>query len=267
MYLGEMGLGKFSGKSFKKAAKPLARVSHVARAVGSHSTRKAHAKPVGLSGWEDDAGLGKFKLKNVVKSVTKAVTQVAKVAVTPIAVAASSSLNAVGLRNAANAVNKAVSVSAAENKLLNKGAQAAGWGIDAGALVVGGVMAAPAIASASGTIGSTLAAGAKLLPKAIPLVSSFFGKKTASSSDAAPKATDAAAPSYTQQVENSLVSAGKRYLEKAVDQGGSSSADGSAATTAATAAEAGQASTEAASAPKKSSAWLALLPIGALAIL
>ena len=100
----------------------------------------------------EDENLGKFKLKKIVKSVTKAATKVVKVAATPIAVAASSSLNAVGLR------------------------KAAGWAIDAGAVAVGAVVAAPAIGTAASSIGTATGGilskvgGAGLLSKLTGLI-------------------------------------------------------------------------------------------------
>lgn len=107
----------------------------------------------GLGEYEDD-NLGKFKLKKVVKSVAKVATKATKVALTPIAYTASSSLNAVGLRNAAGKVNKAVAISKGELKTLNAASKAAGWAIDAAGVVVGGAVAAPYVASAASSVGS-----------------------------------------------------------------------------------------------------------------
>lgn len=102
----------------------------------------------------EDENLGKLKLKKIVKSVTKAAGQSLKVVATPIAYTASSSLNAVGLRNAAGKVNKAVAVSKGELKTLNAASKAAGWAIDAAGVVVGGAIAAPYIATAASSIGT-----------------------------------------------------------------------------------------------------------------
>jgi len=108
----------------------------------------------------EDENLGKLKLKKIVKSVTKAAGQSLKVVATPIAYTASSSLNAVGLRNAAGKVNKAVAVSKGELKTLNAASKAAGWAIDAAGVVVGGAIAAPYVASAASTVGGVVAHGA-----------------------------------------------------------------------------------------------------------
>jgi hypothetical protein len=124
----------------------------------------------------EDENLGKFKLKKIVKSVTKAATKVVKVAATPIAVAASSSLNAVGLRKAAGQVNKAVATGKGSLAALNKVSKAAGWAIDAGAVAVGAVVAAPAIGTAASSIGTATGGilskvgGAGLLSKLTGLI-------------------------------------------------------------------------------------------------
>lgn len=102
-----------------------------------------------------DGNLGKFKLKNVVKSVTKAATQVAKVAVKPAAIVAASSLQAVGLRNIAGKTGKALGLTAAEQKI----AKAGGTVIDAAAITVGAVYAAPFVGAAATAAGHAAAAG------------------------------------------------------------------------------------------------------------
>src|SRR4029077_3691273 len=60
-----------------------------------------------LSSEDSGPGLGKFKLKNVVKPGTKAAKQTAKIAVKPAALVAASSLQAAGLRKAAGKLGKA----------------------------------------------------------------------------------------------------------------------------------------------------------------
>lgn len=129
-----------------------------------------------------DGGLGKFKFKNVVKSVTKAATQTAKVAVKPAALVAGSTLQAVGLRSAADKLGKNLGLTAAERKIAKVG----GTAIDVGAVVVGGIAVAPyaaAAATAAGhglvAAGSGLFGAAKgLLPKAAGLLSSLIKKQT-----------------------------------------------------------------------------------------
>lgn len=108
----------------------------------------------------NDGNLGKSLLKKVAAAVSKPVQQVAKaaetvakVAVAPIAVAAASSLQSVGLRNAAGKVIDATAVNKNIAKKEKNFAKSAGTAIDVGAVVVAGTVAAPYVASAASAAG------------------------------------------------------------------------------------------------------------------
>jgi len=100
-----------------------------------------------------------FKLKNVVKSVTKAAQQVATVAVKPAAIVASASLNAVGARSAASNLGKFTHLSQTEQKI----GKAAGTGIQIGGGLLVGAAVAPSVLAGAGTLGKGVAAGGGLL--------------------------------------------------------------------------------------------------------
>lgn len=149
---------------------------------------------------EYEVGLGKFKMKKIVKSVTKATKQVAKVAVKPMALVAGSSLQAVGLRKAAGKLGKNLGLSEAERKLTKYG----GTAIQAAALTAGAIVAAPYVGTALATAGkgamiagkfaaTKLMAAKTLLPKGIALAKNLIGKKQAAS-----EGGEEAAPAYAE---------------------------------------------------------------------
>lgn len=158
-----------------------------------------------------DENLGKFKLKNVVKSVTKAATQVAKVAVKPAALVAGSSLQAVGLRSAANKMGKAVGLTEAERKLTKYG----GTAIQAAAITAGAIAAAPYAGAALTAAGKGVMIGGKfvatkalaakgLVSKALPLVKNLLGGNKSATGEQIVEAANAPDTSAADAVQNAI---------------------------------------------------------------
>ena len=300
------GLGRFKFKP-KKIVKTLSKAvmkpttlvtSSTLRVVGMRKQAKAvnrlgssragtavaFAAP-GVADFDPD-GLGKFSLKKTVKSITKAAVKVTKVVSTPIAYSVSAGLDAVGLRNMAGKVNKAVAVNKKELTALNKAAKIGGWGLDAAAVVAGSIVAAPAIAAAGSAVagaagsaasavggfltssGGYLAAGMKLLPKALPALEGMFGKKSSTpapdgssgqADTAAEIANDAgqAATALANTPAGIQPNAGSIGADAG---GGGGGGGGSAAPDQAVNPD----GTVAEPAKKSSAAWLLLIPFGAL---
>ncbi len=230
-----------------------------------------------------DGGLGKLKLKKIVKSATKAVGQVAKVAVAPAAIAAASSLQAAGLRHAASqvvqktALNK--KIAAAEQKFT----KAAGVAIDVAAAATAATIAAPYIASAGATAAHAAgAAGAKglLLAKTLGKNKGLLGPLSSLLKKKSGGGDSSGSSDTSSSVADEVKAAGQSYLRRGMR---AASPDGSEAPAPADSSAPAPsfavppAGTDAASAPapadstppadaaaepekKKVSPWLVLLP-------
>lgn len=158
------------------------------------------------------------------KSVKKAVSNVAKVAVAPIVTTAASSLNAVGLRNAANTVVKKTEGTGKLGKTISKASTVGGWAIDAGALAVGAAAAAPAIGSAASSVGGAVATGAKVaggvIAKYGSTAAALLKKGAAKSSDVASASESPSAGNTVSDLVNSIGKKSRTALLNAVNKAG-----------------------------------------------
>lgn len=165
------------------------------------------------------SGLEKSFLKKAASSVKKAVGTVAKVAVAPIAQSVATSLDAVGMRNAANKVIDKTAISKKIGTAQKKAANYGGWAIDAAALTIGGVVAAPYIGAAASTVGgATLkgaallkSGGAGLLGKGVGIVKGLIGPKPKQEASAPGAAPVDAGETFGSQIGDALKKGARKF--------------------------------------------------------